>query len=295
MRATPMMGSSTSTERPAVVFIEELEDQRAATFLGRFGARFEPEWRVTAERIEGLTAAEAINWGRERAGLVLVRFGRRVELWSAGATPHWSYPRWPPPDLPPLVPRAVPPEDWRRVGGAGSELMWAVTIRLAPRDVFVDGDVNDDREAWDIAVASAAAARGMGWDRELLDGFIADAARAVVGDLSPGFATLWSPAYRVYALASALEAANAERMVAARFAPPEGFLVDYRARPADLSELAVEERPPPPAAPVPADNDAPEVSGQRACHMPPQRGDSGTSGWIPIMPSPARSTTSQNP
>ena len=47
-------------------------------------------------------------------GCVLVRFGRRDELWSAGATPHWSYPVWPPPDAPPLVSRPVPPEDWER-------------------------------------------------------------------------------------------------------------------------------------------------------------------------------------
>jgi len=229
-----------STERPAVVFIEELEDRRLGKFIGRFGARFDPEWRVTAERIEGLTAEEAIGWGRARAGLVLIRFGRRVELWSAGATPHWSYPRWPPPDLPPLVPRAVPPEDWRRVGGGGSELMWAVTIRLSPMDVFVDGNVNDERETWDVAVASAAASRCMGWDRELLDGFLADATRALPIVAPGGFFTLWSPAYRIYALAPARDATDAERAVAATFVAPDGFLFDCRARPADLSELAAE-------------------------------------------------------
>jgi hypothetical protein len=235
-----MTGAGTSTTRPAVVFIKELQDREAATLLGRFEARFEPRWRVTAERIEGLTADEAIDWGRARAGLVLIGFGRRVELWSAGATPHWSYPRWPPPDLPPLVERPVPPDDWRR---AGAELTWAVTIRLSPRDVFVDGAVNDERETWDIAVASAAAAGFMGWDRELLDGFLADAKRAQIGDRVTAFGTLWSPSYRVYALAPARSAADAERAAAARFTPPDGFLVDYWARPADLSELATDERP----------------------------------------------------
>ena len=165
--------------RPAVVFVGEIEDRQTGTFTGRFAARLERRFRATAERTEGLTAEEAVAWGRARAGLVLVRFGRRVEHWSAGATPHWRYPRWPPPDLPPLVPRAVPPEDWQRVGGAGSELMWAVTIRLSRSDVFVAGDVNDDRETWNVAVASAAAARRMGWDRELLDdGFLADGSAA---------------------------------------------------------------------------------------------------------------------
>jgi hypothetical protein len=228
--------ASPSMVRPAVVFVEEIEDREAAIFTGRFRARFEPRWRVTAELAEGLTVEAAIGWGRERAGLVLVGFGCRVELWSAGATPHWSYPRWPPPDVPPLVPRAVPPEDLRRVGGAGSELMWSVTIRLAPRDVFVGGDVNDDRELWDVAVASAAAAGRLGWDRKLLDGFLDDAARALASGTSPGFGTWWSPAYRVYSVVAALDAAEAQRAVAAGFAPPDWFLVDYRARPADRSE-----------------------------------------------------------
>ena len=222
--------------RPAVVFVEEMEDERTARFTGRFRARFEPRWRVIADRTEGLTVEEALGWGRKRAGLVLVRYGRRVELWSAGPTPHWSYPQWPPPDLPPLVPRPVPPDDWRRVGGAGSELTWSVTIRLAPKDVFVDGVVNDDREVWDVAVASAAAAGSMGWDRKLLDGFLDDAAHASAGGSSTGFGTWWSPAYRAYSVVPALDAAEAERAAAAGFAAPDGFLVEYQARPADLSD-----------------------------------------------------------
>ena len=55
----------------------------------------------------------------------------------------------------------------------------------ARRDVFVDGAVNDDRDLWDVAVASAAAAGRSGWDRELLDGFLDDAARASAGGTAP--------------------------------------------------------------------------------------------------------------
>jgi hypothetical protein len=175
------------TNRPAVVFVEELEDGTGARLLGRFSARLERAPRKTAERAEGLTIDEAIAWGRERAERAGVR---------------------------------SPPG-----------LMWAVTIRLAPKDVFVAGAVNDDREAWDVAVASAAAAARLEWDRQLLDGFLDDAQR---GETS--FATFWSPAYRVYGVVAARDPADAERMVAARFAPPHGFLVDYRVRPADLTE-----------------------------------------------------------
>jgi hypothetical protein len=213
--------------RPAVVFVEELEDERG--FLGRFSARFAPRRRTIADRAEGLTIDDALAWGRARAGLVLVRFGWRSELWSAGATPHWSYPPWPPPDLPPLVPRAVPPPDWPR---GGVELTWAVTIRLTP-----DRVLDDERDAWDIQVASAAAAAGLAWDRTLLDGFLADA-----GDGASGFSTWWSPAYRVHAVVPASDPAAAERAVAAGFEPPEGYRVEYRARPADLSEPAAEPR-----------------------------------------------------
>jgi hypothetical protein len=215
--------------RPPVVFVRELEERDM--LLGRFAARFEIAWRTTAERAEALTIDEAITWGRERAGLVLVTFGRRDELWSAGATPHWSYPRWPPPDLPPLVPRPIPPDDG---AAAAAELMWAVTTSLTP----LEGLDRDDREHWDVAIAIAAATLRLGWDREPLDGFLADAAR------SPGgFGTFWWPAYRIYALEAATTAEDAERMVAGAFAPPEGFRVDYRARPADLSERTPE--PPP--------------------------------------------------
>lgn len=205
--------------RPAIVFIEELED--GARLLGRFSARFEIAWREIAERADGLTIDEAIAWGRERAGIVLVRFGRRDELWSAGATTHGSYPNWPPPDAPPLVARPVPHEPWD-----GGELMWAVTILLTPKDVFAH-----DRESWDVAVASACAAARLPWDRHLLDRFLADAGR---GDKP--FSTFWSPVYRAYAVVPALRPADAARAVATAFAPPDGFVVRYRARPADLTD-----------------------------------------------------------
>lgn len=120
--------------RPAVVFVEEIEDRRAA-ILPAASRRGLPRWRVIAEWTEGLSVGEAIAWGVGELVWCWSTSGAGFELWSAGLTPHWSYLRWPPPDLPPLVQRAVPPEDWRCVGGAGSELMWSVTIWLAPRDV----------------------------------------------------------------------------------------------------------------------------------------------------------------
>lgn len=225
-------------DRPPVVFVEESEDLQTGRLLGRFTARFERTWRRTADAAEDLTIDDAIAWGRARAGLVLVRFGRRVELWSAGATPHWSYPAWPPPDLPPLVPRPIPPDDWRSVGGSGSPLMWAITIRLTPENVLAGAAVGHRRETWDAAVATAAAVRALPWDRMLLDGFLADAAPALGADPPQAFGTMWSPDYRVYAIEPALQPADAERAVAAAFTPPSGFRVHYSARPADLSELA---------------------------------------------------------
>ena len=113
---------------------------------------------------------------------------------------------------------------------------WAVTIRLTPENVLA-GVAVDQRETWDIAVAAAAAVRSLAWDRKLLDRFLADAAPALATDPPQGFATMWSPAYRVYAIEPALQPADAECAVAATFTPPSGFRVDYSARPADLSEL----------------------------------------------------------
>jgi hypothetical protein len=73
----------------------------------------------------------------------------------------------------------------------------------------------------------------MGAARRFLD----NARRGLAGGAWSRFATMWSPAYRVYAVVPPLDATSAERAVAAEFAPPDGFRVDYRARPADLREF----------------------------------------------------------
>src|SRR5829696_3072228 len=64
-------------------------------FTGRTEGSVQAGERVELERVAGLGVEAAISWARERAGLMLVRFGRRDEYWSAAATPHWRYAPWP--------------------------------------------------------------------------------------------------------------------------------------------------------------------------------------------------------
>jgi hypothetical protein len=193
-----------------VAWIEELE--RDGRLLGRFTARLErtrdERPRVAVEHATDLAIDDALAWARERAGLVLVRFGRRTGWWSAGATPHWAYPAWPPHDLPPLVERPFAEH-------------WTVTFWLRPDDLGAA-----DRERWDPAVAASAADARLGWDATCLEHHLAD--------MRPdGYGTAWPPEYRVYCVEQAPDARAAEEQASARYAPPEGFRVRTTVQPAD--------------------------------------------------------------
>jgi hypothetical protein len=201
---------------PEVAFVEEIE--AGGRLLGRFAARHLGAWagrgRPELARIDDVPVDEAIAWSRERTGLVLVRFGRRTGYWSAGRTPHWSYPSWPPHDLPPLVERIAVDE---RAPEAARH--WAVTFWLRPPD--------EARDRWDPVVAACAAQARLGWDAHCLAEYLRARGSSLV---------MWPPAYRVYAVEHAETAEAAERQAAARIALPEGFKSWITVRPADLTE-----------------------------------------------------------
>jgi hypothetical protein len=82
----------------ATVFIAELEDPADSFMLtGLFYGHLERDDDL-ADQFEGLPADEAIAWGRERAGVVLVRTGES-DYYSAGAENPDGLPEWPPPDV----------------------------------------------------------------------------------------------------------------------------------------------------------------------------------------------------
>ena len=227
-------------EEPDVAWIEEQQTptgQGGARLLARFNARIErfsgDSRRTVIESETELGIDQAIDWARARAGLVLVSFGCRLGYWSAGVTRHWSYPSWPPPNLPPLVERPTPAETWV-TDPPGEDVHWAVTFWLMPDELAAADDV-DVRERWDIAVAFSAAASKLAWDATCLDHYLADQQQ------SPerrGWFTMWPPEYRVYVIETAPSVTSAKQQATARYQPPTRFTARNTIRPADLSDIS---------------------------------------------------------
>ncbi len=213
-----------------VVFIEEQTLDAPARFRGTFAAWVNLGPRQVGERVDGLSVDAAVAWGRERAGIVLVRFGHRTQWWSAGMTPHWGYPAWPAPDMPTLVERPVPPRNWSEADGA---LEWAVTLWLQPPVLF-PAPTGEQEGRWREAVATAAADARSWWDSECIDNFLLDVRLA--GPEAESLFTMWPPAYRVFFVIEASSPREAEQIAAAACDPPTGFDSRWSARPADLDD-----------------------------------------------------------
>jgi hypothetical protein len=211
-------------------FLEEETSDAPPRLLATFAAvvRLGPGKR--GDQAAGLSLDDALAWGCERSGLVLVRFGHRTGWWSAGPTPHWSYPPWPPPDAPELVPRPQPPPHWREPGfeyDAG--LQWAVTLWLTPEDLSTN-PTWERREDWRAAVAAAASECRARWDGDSLDAFLADASGA------ESFFTTHPAALRIHLVVEARDEMAARETAAASCSTPRGFRTRCAARPADLDD-----------------------------------------------------------
>jgi hypothetical protein len=226
-----------AVREPHTVFVEE-DRGEAGQLLGTFSGhvrlgRDSSGRPVVGERFDRLAIDEAIAWARERCGMVLVRFGVRAQWWWAGVTPHWSYPRWPPPDLPALIERPAPTHAWRAVDFVANEpLDWAVTLLLTPDGLTARPDC-ERVQRWRIEVTSAAAESRACWDSQEIDRFLADAKAAGSGD---SFFTLHSPVFRVHFLIEAMGRSEAVDTAQASCVPPSGFHERWNARPADLDE-----------------------------------------------------------
>jgi hypothetical protein len=84
-------------ERPGTVWISEDFDRSEQYLLsGRFSARWEAtHGRDFLDGPEGVSADEAIAWGREHADLVLIRPADSDVYYSAGRRNSREYPTWP--------------------------------------------------------------------------------------------------------------------------------------------------------------------------------------------------------
>ena len=216
--------------RLQAVFIEEQTLDDPARFAGTFAAWVRPGPGQVGERVDGLSLDAAVAWGRDRAGIVLVRFGHRRSWWSARMTPHSDYPAWPPPDVPALVERPFPPRNYSE---ADEALEWAVTLWLQPPVLF-PAPTREQERRWREAVVAAAADARSSWDSDCIDNFLEDV-RAAGPDAESLF-TMWPPAYRVFFVIEASSAREAEQIAAAACEPPEGFEIRWSARPADVDD-----------------------------------------------------------
>jgi hypothetical protein len=202
------------------------------TLLGTFSARLSVNVFADQDESSGLSIDDALAWGQDRAGFVLVQFGLRHGYWSAGATRHWSYDPWPPLDAPPLVPRHAPEEDWEHRSLSSPPLPWAVTQRLAPEADVLGGDEAELRlNDLDAAVAEAAAVLHAAWDRSEIDLVIR--ARGLARD-GEGPSDLTGGAYRIHVLELAATQELALENARGRVQPVPGFRSSLVARPADL-------------------------------------------------------------
>lgn len=217
--------------RRGVVWIaEEVEwddDGGGSWLTARFWAHHDTG-RVAAE-VEGVSAEDAIAWGRERADTVHIRLGRG-EYHTAGAVPTPDLEPWPPPDLPPLVRRRPPADAWRDRTATDPPIAWAVQLSLHPADWS-----EPDRAHWDCAIAELAGAAGAeGWDADALEANRADieeARRRAAPREDFGLYTSHRPAYRISLTEQAPTQALAIEQARRRVPAPAGWEVVTRAEP----------------------------------------------------------------
>ncbi len=109
-------------------FVEdEGQDDLGSLYLGTFSGHVEGKTRML-EQVEGLTADEAIAWGRERAVVVLLRLADGDEHFSAGDENPRREREWPPPEPEPVARRRPPGQEWRERTAADAPVAWAVDL-----------------------------------------------------------------------------------------------------------------------------------------------------------------------
>jgi hypothetical protein len=167
---------------------------------------------------EAVPLEEALAWARERTDAILIRVGDRRHLYSAGGRPLPDARPWPPPDLGPLVRRRDPFEAWKDRTDDDPAVAWNVHVVLSLTTQTTDEAVVGD----DAPIEAFARSTGaQSWDREPLDGYLADMERAAPGGF---WSTSHAPAWRVYYRVEAPTREAATASVLARIGDPPGGL-----------------------------------------------------------------------
>jgi hypothetical protein len=164
------------------VFIAEEEDVGSGRGALYLTARFSASWQ-TADRVQedafGLTAEDAVAWGRARADWVFIRLGVGDYDWAGIGPPRPGRALWPPPDLPELTRRRHPDFAYLDRVLHDPEIEWEVTPWVGPER---SADASTRRPVWagvEPGVIAAIADRaGATWDSEARDEFLGELDRA---------------------------------------------------------------------------------------------------------------------
>ena len=203
---------------------DERHDGDGRILLGTFSGYLDGGDRE--ERFGGLPVDEAIAWGRARAERINIRLGTG-DYHSAGAEHSRAYPRWPPPDLPPLVERRPPEEAWKDRGASDEPIAWRAAVWLTPP--WTSEDAAATRASWELTVSEVASAAGADrWDGEEMAGFLEDLAQASreTAGASISWASYHRPSYRIWFCERAASAALASEQARRRCCAPENWDVE---------------------------------------------------------------------
>lgn len=214
-------------EEEELDFDEFDPELHASWATGRFAASLQTDEELL-EEVEGVTAGEAVAWGRARSARVLIRLAEG-DYFSAGDEELEDLPAWPPPDLPELVRRRVPSEEWKDRTPADAPIAWAVRAHLTPPDAF---GMLERRPEDDAAVAALADRTGaLSWDSDALDGCI-EVFVEVARKRASSYTTYVPCAYTLHFQVEASTHAVAEAAVRERVSlPSPGWGIDVQARP----------------------------------------------------------------
>lgn len=202
--------------------------------LGTFSGHHDTGGPRPVATFSGLSAEEAIRWGRERSEVVLIRLGRGDYLSAGDRDAEPGHVAWPPPDLPPLRRRRPPEDAWRDRRTADPPIEWRVVAELTP-PAFALGQAFplEVDPAWEATACTIAARAGAdAWDGDELAGFLADVRRQVRGDGDAGWTSSHRPAYRLHLRCEASTPDAACSEVARRVGDVPGWEVTVAAAPA---------------------------------------------------------------
>lgn len=161
-----------------------------------------------------------------RAERINIRLGTG-DYHSASAEHSRAYPRWPPPDLPPLVERRPPGEAWKDRVASDEPTAWRAAVWLTPP--WTSEDAAATRASWELTVSEVASAAGADrWGGDEMAGFLEDLAQASreTAGASISWASYHRPSYRIWFCERAASAALASEQARRRCRAPENWDVE---------------------------------------------------------------------